>query len=132
LHFPKIHCPSVNRHSLHFPKIHCPSVNRHSSANNPGREVKGGKSRRLTSNSRHISPLCYSRLRHIRKETSTLNNTAAETERLRAAYLCDGMMRSSVRVFIYDIELQTTTQTMDGWQASFYLNTVKLPNRVSS
>jgi hypothetical protein len=66
------------------------------------------------------------------KRNKYVTNTASSTEGLRAAYLCDVMMHSSVEVFIWGIELRTMTQTMDGWQASFYLNSVKLLNRGSS
>jgi hypothetical protein len=51
---------------------------------------------------------------------------------VRAAYLCDGLIYSRVGVFVYDIKLQVMTQTIDGGQASFYLNIAKFLNRGSS
>jgi hypothetical protein len=71
--------------------------------------------------------MTYKNFRHQK-----LSNTASLRKGVRAAYLSDGMMYSRVEVFMWDIELQAMTQSMDGGQASFYLNIAKLPNRGSS
>jgi hypothetical protein len=50
------------------------------------------------------------------------------SEGVRVTYLCDELMYTRAEVFMWDIELQAMTQSMDGGQASFYLNSTKLPN----
>jgi hypothetical protein len=57
-----------------------------------------------------------------------LSHAMLLSEGVRVTYLCDGLIYTRVEVFMWDIELQAMTQAMDGGQASFYLNTAKLPN----
>jgi hypothetical protein len=61
-------------------------------------------------------------------KTQKLSHAVLLSEGVQVTYLCDGLIYTRAEVFMWDIELQVMTQAMDGGQASFYLNTPKLPN----